>query len=1139
MTSSLLQEAAALEPLYAPSDVPNRHRARSKKGGLPEVRSGRRPSPLAVVQALRQEVSDWRGAYYVGASETSRALLSHWFLGEHEIRSTAGARYPFSYYFCQREAIETLIYLYELRRVRTLSSLSAEFGGPEAEVAALGVSPEEDEWPRYAIKMATGAGKTKVMSLAIAWSYFHSLYEPGSDMASSFLVIAPGITVFERLKQDFRPENGPDVFSSDPVIPPAWKGDWNVSVVLQDEVSTSNAAGGVLYLTNIHRLYEKTRRKKEVEQYDWMGPPVSKSGAYDRSLELRKRVASHGRLMVLNDEAHHVWDPNSSWNDALRSLHDESVERGGGLVTQLDFSATPRDNRGELFRHVVVDTPLGEAVDSGIVKSPIIGKGSQLKERADSNAAIRYEQHLMLAYKRWQVSYEEWAGSGKKAVMFVMTDSTEAADAITDRLNHDPIFEQLNSKTINLHTNLKGKLKKVGRGVSARVEFVESDSEISDDDLKELRKISRDLDNDSSPYLCVVSVLMLREGWDVRNVTTIVPLRPLTSDSQILAEQTLGRGLRRMTPPGLDQPAETVTVIEHPAFVELYEEQLGDEGLPVGAIDAEEIPKTTVSIFPDFEGKNVDLLDLKIPQLTAGYAVSSELGDISFEDVKAKFSDFESLPVGVPHKSKIKYEGRHLITNELVEAMSVELPLLEDGMGAISFYREEIERACRIRGTHTKLAPLIKRFIEKLLFGSEYDLYDKRVISRLADSDVREYVRAVFVPLVLESITAPERRRAYSLPRPVSNWLPYQVTHSENHPVEKAKKTPFNLVPCNRSLEKAMAGFLDRATDVDSFGKNAGPQALRIDCLTAGGQRVLYTPDFLIRKSDGHYLLAETKGYVGADVATKAVAAKAWCKAASTSETLWEFMYVQQGVFEQFGGQEVAELARACGPSLKALIRDAASDQVPLPFDIDGDQRRAELAAFVSSEALVELRKSEVYAIEQAVQLYSFLKNKPGVVLGPIFQPLLWPIDRCAASLVSRRLQSEVPEGKDDQKAFFDPGLGKSQTFQKERGRALMKLLVFQRPLMPVGVLRFCLEYAGGDGAYGGVFAAIKENFADLGGSGLGEMVNSQYDFRNEYVAHVDNEPLTDRGIAEDALRSWIKLLCELSTVTGAPLSPN
>jgi len=95
-----------------------------------------------------------------------------------------------------------------------------------------------------------------------------------------------------------------------------------------------------------------------------------------------------------------------------------------------------------------------------------------------------------------------------------------------------------------------------------------------------------------------------------------------------------------------------------------------------------------------------------------------------------------------------------------------------------------------------------------------------------------------------------------------------------------------------------------------------------------------------------------------------------------------------------------------------------------------------------------------------------------------------------------------------------------------------MKLLVFQRPLMPVGVLRFCLEYAGGDGAYGGVFAAIKENFADLDGSGLGEMVNSQYDFRNEYVAHVDNEPLTDRGIAEDALRSWIKLLCELSTVT-------
>src|SRR5690606_2174760 len=130
---------------------------------------------------------------------------------------------------------------------------------------------------------------------------------------------------------------------------------------------------------------------------------------------------------------------------------------------------------------------------------------------------------------------------------------------------------------------------------SARVVFVEDEKNINDEDLKRLRELSRQLDSNASPYLCIVSVLMLREGWDVRHVTTIVPLRPYTSKANILPEQTLGRGLRRMTPPGTAN--ELITVVDHPAFASLYQQQLAQEGLPIEAVDVEQVQATTVTIY--------------------------------------------------------------------------------------------------------------------------------------------------------------------------------------------------------------------------------------------------------------------------------------------------------------------------------------------------------------------------------------------------------------------------------------------------------------------------------------------------------------------------------------------------------------
>jgi type III restriction enzyme len=1126
---------AALEPLFGPTDVPDRHRTRAKLEGSPaQIVAGRRPTPIVVAQNLRLQVAEWRQAEYAGASDTSRELLQHWFGQDHEVVGTDGRAYPFAYYFCQREAIETLIYLYECRAIRTISSLTGEFGGPGSELAALGVSPEEDAWCKYAFKVATGAGKTKVMALAIVWSYFHALREAGSPLARDFVVIAPGVTVFERLKEDFRPgTGGPDIFDRDPLIPSGWIADWNVDVVLQDEPSGATT-GGTLYLTNIHRLYDPERRRKaaDADTYEWMGPAVKRS--IDPGEALRARITAHKRLMVLNDEAHRLWDPGNAWNEAIRFVHNVTHAAGGGVVAQLDFSATPKDSQGQIFKHVVVDTPLGEAVDAGIVKTPIIGQGERLIARPHDDAAYRYEHHLMLGYNRWQQSRDEWQRSGKKPLMFVMAENTQAADEITRRLNSDPLFSDLNGKTINLHTNLKGRLRKRGRGVTSYYEFVESEKEISDEDLKELRKLSRELDEDKSPYQCIVSVLMLREGWDVRNVTTIVPLRPLTAKSGILPEQTLGRGLRRMTPPGPDQPIETVTVVEHKSFASLYREELAQEGLPVEIVDTDKIPRTTITIYLDAENKNLAELDLEIPRLTYGYRFEANLENLSFDDVVRQFEGLAPIPLGAAKVRDIKYEGRHLITNEIVEQMRIKLPLLSDPIGAISFYREEIERSVKVRGTHAKLAPLIQRFIEQLLFDEVVALYDERVVTRLGDPDVREYLRATFIPLLLQKIIRTQERVPERKPVSVIEWRPYQASHSERHPVEQANTTPFNLVPCNRQLEVAMTHFLDRASDVHAFAKNQGPECVRVDSLTAEGRRSLYTPDFLIRKTDGKYLLAETKGRVDQDVPGKARSAIEWCKAASANGAAeWDYLYVPQVVFTQFGGDSLGELARACGPSLRNLLREADSGQMALPLQLESDEvRSTRLAQFVSLGDFQDLAMRSQRGVEHAILLFDFVASKPNAGFAPIFQPLLGPIDGAAEKLLMSRLESSVPVDPHARTGFFEPipaASGKPNAHLIERGRVLKRLLVDRSPIMPVGVLLFCLDYRPtANESTHKIFGVVSEVFSDIRDSDLRDRLRVVYDFRNTYIAHEKGEQLTARERAEESLHQWVDVLVSL-----------
>ncbi len=1124
------QNVSALEPLFKPWEEPTLHRLPNPTPGAPAIIApGRRPSKVPLVRAIRAEVDAWRRGGYVGVSDTSRALLQHWFHNEHLVKTETGEAAPFRYHWAQREAIETFIYLYELRHVRHVAELLFEFGDNQLADLALGIPPEQDRWAKYCAKIATGAGKTKIMSLAIVWSYFHSLYEPDSDLARHFVVIAPNLTVYERLKDDF--ENCA-IFYQDPLIPDEWRSDFQMQVVLQDEPGGATTTGAI-YLTNIHRLYPSRDNggdeQRETGVDAIFGPPVVRGRALDTGESLRQRITAHPRLMVLNDEAHHLHDPDLAWNRAVDALHEESLQRGNrGVCAQLDFTATPKHNDGSLFRHIVVDFPLGEAVDAGIVKVPVLGESEELVVRGDEKtpAHERYAMHLQLGYQRYAKTYEE-LGEVRKPILFVMTEDATAANEIADYLDSDA-FPLLKGRVLNIHTRLKGKIKEVTRGGKTFKEFVENETAMKPDDLRALREMSRELDSPDSRFRCVVSVMMLREGWDVRNVTTIVPLRPYSAKSGILPEQTLGRGLRRMFPLG-DTP-ELVTVIEHPAFRKLYEDELAQEGVDIAVLPVREVFKQTVTISVDKENKDVEALEIEIPQVSDAVETTQELQGLTFEEVRNAFQEkFKPLPVGKKREGPIEYKERHLFTDEIVATMRLDAGLLNNAWSAPAYFAQMLGRACRIANPHQALAPLVERFLAEVLFERPVDLYSGEVDHRVRDLDVMEHIRAVFTPLILAKTVRQEKRKRISRGQRLSTWKPYQATSHDKRPALPAQRTMFNLVPCDNDFEQAFTDFLETAEDVIAFAKNAGPQRLMIDYLKPDGQRALYVPDFFVRDGEDNRYLVELKGRQDDLVPLKATAAVEWCKTASSKEARWHYLYVPYHLFQQGAATTIAELARACEPALKTLLDEWKTKQLALPLEEATAQSQAEtLFERVLREAGIARPPAEVESVmRQAVLLLDHAIRSRLPTFAHAFQPLLGPLDDYALRILEKYLKPAIPPDKEASIAFFNPNLERLPQREKalleKHQRYLRDNLVFGRSIQRLGTLLFCLEYARrGSGNVDGVWKEVERQFSSSTFDELYKVLGRVNEFRNTRVAHVE-APLTDEGEAREAMRSWLR----------------
>jgi len=824
------------------------------------------------VPAIKEAVNDWRASNYKGITDTTRLLLKYWFDTPHRLPNKTA----FTYFDAQRFAIETLIYLYEVAGVRRHKDLIEKYAGSNKELRLL----QYDDFARYCVKIATGCGKTKVMALAIAWQYFNAVNEPRDDYAKTFLLFAPNVIVFERLRKDFA--NG-KIFRTDPIIPPELKIFWDFDCYMRGDPERASSQGA-LYVTNIQQFYERADNGESDEPEAITAVLGSQPPAQNIEIEdFDKRIAARGApVMVINDEAHHTHDEESEWNKVIRGLH--RAGKGDGLLNaQLDFTATPRYSKGALFTWTVFDYPLKQAIIDHIVKRPLKGIASGIQEAKSTVASTRYKAYLTAGVERWREYCAQLKPLGEKPILFVMMNDTTEADDVGDYLQRKYPSEFGGNKLLVIHTDRAG--------------------EVSKKDLDKARQVAREVDRAENPVNAIVSVLMLREGWDVENVTVVVGLRPYTSKANILPEQTIGRGLRLMFRDLTTDYVERVDVIGNKAFIQFVEQLEKEEEIAFDTFEVGKDKLVIVTIAPDPSKMDQDIT---LPTLSPILARKKTLAEeIAALDVSAM-----SCPL-LPRKAEdaaaktFRYEGYDLLTLQKLIERDYTLPEVQTSQEIISYYAKRIAQDVKLPAQFAALAPKVREFLETRAFGERVDLDDPVIIKAIATNiaqyiTVQTFVKALR-PLVVQELTPQLLNKG----RKLSETPPFPYSR----PTIQAAKTVFNLVPCGNKFEQAFAEFLEDAPDIATFSKLPEQFGFAIEYTDASNNLRYYEPDFVAVASSGVHYLIETKGREDVDVANKDRAAILWVENATRlTGTPWQYIKVPQKEFEKLQPNEFSDV---------------------------------------------------------------------------------------------------------------------------------------------------------------------------------------------------------------------------------------
>ena len=837
-----------------------------------------------LVPQLRKKVKEWRDSSYVGATDTSRSLLNWWFSTPHLLPKADGTMTEFEYYFAQREALETIVYLYDVVGVKDkYDMMRFDSSG------AVSTGMFDETWRRLVVKMATGAGKTKVLSLVLAWSFYHKLYEPESELARNFLVITPNIIVLDRIYKDFQ---GLRIFFEDPVLPENgvdgrnWRDDFQLTLHIQDKVRITRPTGNI-FLTNIHRVYAGDDIPASPDDENKMEYFLGKrpTGATtDSKVDLGMIVRDIDELVVLNDEAHHIHDPRMAWFKSIEDIHNRLKHKGDALSLQVDVTATPRNNSGAIFVQTVADYPLVEAISQNVVKHPVLpdaASRAKLIERQSAKYTEKYADYIHLGVIEWRKAYAEHEKMGKKAILFVMTADTKNCGDVADYLESN--YQELKNAVLVIHTKDNG-------------EISESVTGKNKEDLEILRKQANSIDEPDSPYKAIISVMMLKEGWDVRNVTTIVGLRPYSAKSNILPEQTLGRGLRKMYPGGVE---EYVSVVGTDAFMD-FVESIQAEGVvlerkPMGEGTGPNTP-IVVEVDTENEKKNIEALDIEIPVLTPRvYREYKNLGDL---DVGALgYQRVAYLQFSEEQQREIVFKD--ITTGEVTHTTILDTAGIADYRSVIGYFAQTIMKDLRLVSGYDVLYGKVKAFVQEQLFGRSIELEDPNTLRNLSElaatKTLIETFKKAINDLTIQQKGDAEIRDSIKL----RQTRPF-VAKEQGYLIPK--KSIFNKIIGDSPLELLFASFLEDCDDIISYAKNYMAVHFKLDYVNADGNISNYYPDFIVKVSDKEVFIVETKGQEDLDVPLKMQRLQQWCEDINSvqNEVKYDFVYADEESFKKY-----------------------------------------------------------------------------------------------------------------------------------------------------------------------------------------------------------------------------------------------
>ncbi len=858
-----------------------------------------------VVNQLRDEVRGWREGGYPGTAVVTRRLLEWWFERDEERRAIAKR-----FFFCQQEAVETVLYLYEVQGRRKM--------------------PETGELLRYALKLATGTGKTVVMALFVTWATLHKRKVSGSSLSTNFLVLVPNLTVRDRVSGQPRgdgldPAGEYNLYDGFEMVPPEYREEFHPKVLVR------NWQGIPL----------------ENNREDWIGEgevpleegrfipqavlrAMQRRARQDPNAPIRRLLGGWRDLVVINDEAHHVYgekrtrkgeDPQHiKWSKIL-----QRIGKAARLSLVMDLSATPwygsgsPKPEGTLFEWLVCDFSVYDAFESGLVKVVRLPdpdehgrvyldlwdlvKGAKTKEeylRACKGA-------IASIYSSWRKDHDEWASSfefarGPSPVLLCVADSAQRAAWLFDHLTRE--YELLRNPDVDDRT----------RWVTIPIDSKVFDADKGNEAV--LREMVNTVGSKGKPgahVRAIVSVNMLSEGWDVKSVTHILGLRAF--GSPLLTEQIIGRGLRRTNYDVLNQ-----SLAERP---EGSDETVDAFGIPfVGfPVEKRKRPKTgewgQKPVWIEANAKK-EKYRVRVPNVRSwAVGVTESLADlIRVEDLPQIRLDPRQTPPNVHVRPVVGGAPEAIMT---LEEVRKEWPVLRTAFLMAEELHQETNPGSAadlgIGPTFDELLDVSRRYLDSRVVplevgGARSDprdvgiYYWRRQALDSLDTAIRSAGAAGVEAVPI--LGSPEWLDSANLRR-------FQWTGL----LAEGKRCHTNKVPCHTDLEKRFADFLDGAKDVVRYFKNER-LGFSVTYYESNRPRQYY-PDFIVtvREQDGREVmwLAETKGEIRPNTVLKSEAAELWCQRMSrTKYGAWRYLFAQQKRFEAAltaGAKSFADIVRA------------------------------------------------------------------------------------------------------------------------------------------------------------------------------------------------------------------------------------